>query len=251
MTSPHTGLWLQQALTVLLLPPVGLMLLALLGAGLAWRRARLGAGLVLCAAAGLLLLATPAVSGALVRSLTRDMAAAPQPETPPGAIIVLGAEVSHGADGTDIGPMTLERLRAAARLHRATGLPVLVTGGPPSAGEVPLARLMAASLRQDFATPVRWVEDRAADTRDNAAFSAAILRADGIGVALVVSHVWHLPRALGAFARQGFGAIAAPIAPAPPLRRELTQLLPRPDRLTDSWYALREALGGLVYALRD
>lgn len=246
-----TGAVLQQALTALALPPIVLILACLVGGILAWRGMRMAGAGVALAAFALLVLAMPAASGLLQFSLEREIASWPAPATPPAAIIVLGAEVTHGPDGIEVGPLTLERLRIGARLHRATGLPLLVTGGMLSPGETPVARLMADSLAADFATPARWVEDRAADTRENAQLSAAMLRAEGIGAAYVVSHAWHLPRALDVFARQGFAVVPAPVGRVHAPGLAWSDVLPQPGRLADSWWALREWAGRLVYALRD
>lgn len=242
---------MQYALTAFALPPVVLILLCLAGGVLAWRGSRRAGAWVALAALALLLLATPFVASLLMFSLERELSAWPQPALPPAAIIVLGAEVTHDRDGLRVGPLTLERVRAGAALHRRTGLPLLVTGGVLSPGDQPIAALMARSLEQDFGTPARWIEDRAIDTRGNAAFSTAMLRADGIGSAYVVSQAWHLPRALDAFARQGLAVVAAPIALAGPPGLAPHDFLPRPDHLTESWLALREWTGRLVYALRD
>jgi hypothetical protein len=77
------------------------------------------------------------------------------------AIVVLGSgrergDPAWGADQpTGVG---LERQRYAARLAKASGLPVLTSGGlhygtPPSE-----AQLMAGSLHDDFGVAVRWKE---------------------------------------------------------------------------------------------
>jgi uncharacterized SAM-binding protein YcdF (DUF218 family) len=167
-----------------------------------------------------------------------------------GAIIILGGDWVHTGSGPDIGAFTLERLRAGAALARRTGLPVLVTGGGPP-DEPPLAVLMAASLAADFGIAARWIEPRAADTHENAVFSVALLREAGIGSAHVVSHAWHLPRALEAFARLGFAATPAPVRLDAAPDGRLSAWLPRPDYWGRSWYALREWAGRLAYALRD
>jgi uncharacterized SAM-binding protein YcdF (DUF218 family) len=196
-----------------------------------------------------LLLATPLVSGLLIHSLD------PEPADPtgdvPGAIIILGGDVAQGRQGAEVGLLTLERLRAGAALHRAHGLPILVTGGPLSADQPPLARLMAHSLEADFGVSPRWVEARAADTRDNAGFAAALLRADGISAAWLVTQGWHMPRAQGAFARLGFRVLPAPVRHSLAPQLAPASLLPRANHLTDSWFALHEWAGRAFYTLRD
>ncbi len=233
------------------LPPVLLLLLAILGGALAARGRRwagLGAAL---AALGVLLLATPAVAGLLRWSLEREVTASAAATVEPAAIIILGAELHQGGNGAEPGRMSLMRLREGARLHRLTGLPLLVTGGVVSPGAPPLALLMARSLTDDFGTPPRWVEPRATDTRENAAFSAALLAERGIRAAHVVSHGWHLPRALAAFERAGLSALPVPVEAGAPPTAAPADWLPRPDHLMESWLALREWAGRLVYALRD
>jgi uncharacterized SAM-binding protein YcdF (DUF218 family) len=244
---------LQSALGALLLPPVGLLLLGLLAGLVAWRRSRAGL-LAALAAAGVILLATPLVAGLLLSGLQAAPVArdtAPPDGQPWGAIIILGGDFERGRDGPDIGPLTLERLRAGAALHRAHGLPILVTGGALRRGQPSLATLMARSLRADFGVPARWVEAEAADTRQNAEFAVALLRADGISGALLVSQAWHLPRAMGAFARQGFAVQPAPVRPMAAPLFEARALVPRADHLADSWFAIHEWVGRAFYALRD
>ena len=246
----ETGLPLRQALTSLVLPPVSLLLLCLLGGLLAWRGSRRGGLGVALAALALLLLSTPAVAGMLRWSLEREVVVV-DAGLVPTAIIILGGDVAHAVEGASVGGLTLQRLRAGAALHRQTGLPLLVTGGVLSPGDPALALLMARSLEQDFAVPVRWVEPQAADTRGNAQFSAALLRADDVGVAFLVSHAWHLPRALAAFARAGLPVVPAPVLRHPPPRLAWGDWMPRPDQLDESWFALREWVGRIVYAIQS
>jgi uncharacterized SAM-binding protein YcdF (DUF218 family) len=240
---------LQAVLGSLLLPPIGLLLVGLLAGLAAWRRSRAGL-LAALSAAGVMLLATPLVAGLLVTGLLPTEDAAPA-ASPPGAIIILGGDSAQGRDGPDVGQLTLERLRAGAALARANGLPILVTGGALRPGQPSLAALMARSLQADFGMPARWVEPEAADTRENAAFSVALLRADGISAALLVSQAWHLPRAMGAFARQGFPVRPAPVRLLNPLQFEAGSLVPRADHLLESWFAIHEWAGRAFYALRD
>ncbi|WP_291298714.1 YdcF family protein [Elioraea sp.] len=244
----------QSIATTLLLPPLllvlGVLAASLLALVVSRRLARGLAAVTALAATGVLLLATPYVSGHLRASLQGGIPPAPA-GVEPRAIIILSAEAAWRVDGADVGPLTLERLRAGAALARRTGLPVLVTGGVPGWGAPPLADLMAASLRDEFGIPVRWVEARSRDTRENAVFSARVLAADGITAGHVVTHAWHLPRTLDAFARAGFMALPAPVRLERTPDGRATDWVPRTDHLNQSWLMLREWAGRLVYAVRD
>lgn len=240
----------QSVLTALLLPPLLLVLLGMAGAGLASRRPRGGLALVWIAGGAQLFLATPFVAGMLLASLN-DAPAAPATTAAPGAIVVLGGDAARSGGAGDVGPLTLERLRAGAALQRRTGLPLLVTAGPNSPGLEPLADSMARSLREDFGIRAHWIEPAAGDTRDNAVLSAAILRPEGIDTVLLVTHGWHMGRAIAAFRRAGLSSIPAPIRIDRAPDGRPSDWVPRPDHLAESWFALREWVGRLVYALRD
>lgn len=178
--------------TTLLLPPLLFVLACLAAAvlGLLFRprRQRLLWWVVAAASMGQLALATPYVAG----QLRAGLSPAPDPPLPagvaPGAVVILSAEAVRGQDGIEVGPLTLERLRAGAALARRTGLPILVTGGALGPGEPPIAAVMARTLEADFGLAVRWIEAEARDTRENALLSAALLRAEGIVAGHVVTH---------------------------------------------------------------
>lgn len=241
----------RQALPAIGLPPLLLVLCCLACGVLAWRGRRIAGLLGAASALALLLLATPALSGLLRWSLERELRDAASASRPPAAIIILGAEVIRGPDGPGVGMLTLERLRAGAALHRRTQAPILVTGGVLAAGDPPLAELMARSLAEDFGVATRWVEPLAANTAENARFSTEMLAAEGITRAHVVSHAWHLPRALDGFARAGLAATPAPLPLAQVSLSRVRDWLPRPDHLAESWYALREWAGRLVHVVQD
>nr|WP_302474141.1 YdcF family protein [Roseococcus sp. MDT2-1-1] len=202
-----------------------------------------------CAGA-VLVLATPYVSSWLLVAASLDER--PVPAAEPRAIVILGGEVARGNEGPEVGALTLERLRAGAGLQRRTELPVLVTGGVVAPRTPPIATMMARSLDRDFGVPVRWEEKEAGDTAGNARGSAALLKREGLDTVLLVTHGWHMPRARDAFVRAGLQTHPAPVRRQFPADGAgLGGWLPRPDHLLDSWYALREMLGRVVYAVRD
>jgi uncharacterized SAM-binding protein YcdF (DUF218 family) len=226
-----------------LVPPVNLAMLAALAVALGRRRLA-GAALAL-----LLALSLPLVADALTRGLERGEDAGNPADAQ--AIVVLGAGVVQLADGRTLpDPLTLERLRSAARLARRTGLPVLVAGGVTRAGAAPVARAMADSLRDDFAAPPRWVEDRSADTFENARDAALILQPEHVAPVLVVTHQWHMRRALAAFRAAGLPAIAAPVPHPRWQGPTLDDLIPHATAWLRSYYALHEWIGLAWYSLR-
>ena len=208
--------------------------------------------LVVVGVGGLLLLALPLVNrmvfAALDRGILSDQNQSASPD--PQAIVILGGDVTHDATGFEDGPGTLERLRVGAALWRRTRLPVLVSGGATWPDEPAVAGLMAESLQNDFNVPVRWIEDRSKDTWGNARESAAMLGAAGVSSVYLVTHTWHLRRALLAFRRWGLAArpVGVPADRGPD--EPLYLLLPRASAWYASYEGLHELMGLLFYSLR-
>lgn len=229
----------------LLLPPASLAGLALLALLVFRRRGRLLAVLLL---APLVLLSLPIVAMPLLAGLGPGA----EPEGAlPQAIVILSADVEWtGVPGqTDLGVLTLERERAGAALHRRTGLPILVTGGLVTAPP-PVAAMMARSMSEDFNAPVTWVELRSSTTWENAQFSVPILRGAGIGRVYLVTHAWHMRRALLSFRRAGIEAVPAPVRLDPWPRRSLQELVPRVSAWSRSYRAIHEWVGLVAYGMR-
>jgi uncharacterized SAM-binding protein YcdF (DUF218 family) len=232
-------------------PPANLIPVALVGLLLARPRRGLAAAAAVAATAVLYAQATPLLSA---WQLTR-LEGAPPLRRPNAewaqAIVVLSAGTKVEAPeygGPTVDALGLQRLRYAARLARATGLPVLASGGSISANRPSVASLMAQALEQDFGVASRWLEERSTDTHQNAEYSAAILRAAGIERIYLVTHAWHMPRACAAFARAGLAVTPAPTGytDAPSLR---LGLVPSTTALRHSYYALHEFAGRLWYRL--
>jgi uncharacterized SAM-binding protein YcdF (DUF218 family) len=234
----------------LLLPPFNLLPVSIAGLLIVvWYR-RAGFVILALGLGGLWLLATPIVSGWLIVTLERNLPLVPPGNDPPEAIVILSAEMRYtvGSLGAIPGPLTLERERAGAALARRTDLPILVTGGKLGDDPDSLAAVMARSLTNDFNTPVRWIEPNSADTWANAANSAVILRAQHIHSIYLVTHAWHMRRALLAFARTGITVTAAPVWLDPMPVGEWSDFIPRTSAWMTSYYALHEWLGCAHYA---
>jgi len=250
---PHTTWLVSNLAGTALLPPLDLILIGFLGLAVLKRQPRLGKTLIATSLALFYLLSTPIVADHLLGLLEKDIIPLPEKNLPDAdAIVILGGGTyrdapEYGAD--TVQPLTLERLRYGAWLHRLTGKPILVTGGAPLGG-TPEGVVMRAVLVNEFKTPVKWVEARSFNTEENAVFSAAILKREGINRVYVVSHAWHLPRALGAFRKAGLTPIAAGTHFHRPQPLTLFSFLPTASALNNSYYALHEDVGLLWYRLR-
>ena len=240
---------------LLILPPLSLFLLY--GIGMLLRRRRPVPGRIFrySAVALLFLLSTHAGSWLFVapleyleQPLTRSAGAQ--------AIVVLAAGRHRNSteyNGQDIPDyITLGRLRYTAKLHRETGLPVLVSGGSgiPEEAIKPLAAGMVSALQTDFATPVKWIEDQSGNTAENAKLSASILKQNGIRHILLVTDAMHMRRAKMMFEQQGLEVIAAPTLFFASDNLGLSDLLPGVEGLRLSNYAIYEWLGIAWYQLR-
>jgi uncharacterized SAM-binding protein YcdF (DUF218 family) len=235
-----------------LAPPTVLITLCVVGALIALRWRVAGLAVVLAASLTLFAVATPAVSSWLLR---RAEAGVPRQVDFNGAqaIVVLSGEthVGNGADIPDrLGGRTYERLALATDAYHQLHLPVAVTGGRASDQGTSEAALMKTALETEFGVPVTWTEDRSRTTWENAVFSADMLRKAGIGKVVLVTHRWHLPRAVRSFERAGMRVVPWPAAGTAPRGDRVRDYLPNMSALQDSFYGLHEVIGGLYYKLR-
>lgn len=242
---------LKSALLLFLMPPVNLVLFGLGGAILARYRPRIGWAVTALSLAGLLLLSMHGVTSSMLSTLERNLPTMPPPDDPPGAIIVLAGDSMASLSGHSVGALTLQRLRTAAELHRRTGLPLLVSGGSVPTQSPALADLMTASLRQDFRVNVRWQERKSRDTWENARFSAEIMLPAGITSVYVVTHAWHMRRAVLAFEGTGLRVTAAPTPLQRPIRPAITDFLPSVASWQVAYFAVHEWVGFVWYRWRQ
>lgn len=217
------------------------------------------AAVVSSAACFVFVLSTPAGAGALFSYLQMYPAIKPSrlPDLvsgTPAAIVILSAGrrtyapefTTHGKGTVD--GLSLERIRYGAFVARQTKIPVLVSGG---LDPLPLATLMAEALSQDYGISPRWVEAKSANTAQNAMFSSAMLKASGVRRVILVTHAWHMKRAVAAFLGNGMNVIPAPTAFYTPMPGDvLSAITPSLATFRMSGYGVHELVGGLWYKLK-
>lgn len=175
------------------------------------------------------------------------------------AIVVLGGGRRKSAlespeyQHHDLSPASLERLRMGVRVARNTKLPILLTGGAPdktSSEDLPEAKVMAMILEKEFDLQAKWLETKSQTTQENAEFSAALLKRDGIKTIYLVTHFWHMPRAQQIFEQYGLKVI--PVAHGFHASDKLnpTDFYPSAQAITETRQIWHEIMGVIWYQLR-
>ena len=251
-------------LTALVLPPVPLLVLLLVGARLMLPRRGLGWFVIIISVALLWFTACTGsarlISQYVLRppsaiSLDRmgELKALPKTTT---AIIVLGGGMEPFAPEYGVGNLrytSLERLRYGLWLSRETGLPVGFSGGTgwgqtEGTAEARLAGQIAAN---EFGRPLKWIEENSRDTRENAAHTVQLLKKSGIKHIVLVTHGWHMPRAMRAFSDAAGADMSiepAPMGLAQRLELPALEWIPTANGTTAVRNVLRELLGRMVGA---
>jgi uncharacterized SAM-binding protein YcdF (DUF218 family) len=230
-----------------ILPPAGPLLLAILGAFLVRRRPLLARSCLILGLGSLWLLSTPVVSDTLL-DLTEhypplDLRSAGGAQ----AIVILGGGEQRAFapeyGGPAAEPLMLERLSYGAYIARKTGLPILVTGFHIE------ARAMRDTLLRNFDLDVRWVDDEAYDTFENARNSVRLLEAGGVNRIVLVTHATHMWRAVREFTAAGIEVVPAPVGVLADRNTDILRYVPSPSALLRACAAINELLGEPVRAL--
>lgn len=250
-------LLISKALSQLLLPPGGLILLGLFGT-LFWSR-WWGRGAVVLSFLLLWGLSTEPVRDALTGPLEFQYAALEidQINSEETAIVLLGGGIYKSAPeygGRDaLGRYAMMRTIYASEIGRKSGLDVYATGGKPltradeAAGEIMRRWLLKLGLQEGHA----HAETASNNTWENAAYMKKILAAKGINRVVLITSAWHMPRAVWCFKAHGFEVTPAPADYLTEQEAyDLRSYLPHWTVLGDSGQALHEYLGLLWYQLR-
>ena len=245
-------------LKVWLLPPG--ILLVLLTIGWIFARRTFGRILLFLSIALFYLLTTPIGVGWLAGQL-ETIAASPidsLKQSDADAIVVFLAGVRDDnpeLDGDDaLSGLSLERMDFALTLHRSTGLPILVSGGSVTGETRALAELGEEWLRRQANVIPVAIDNSSRDTWENATNSAVLLRENGLQRPILVTHAYHMPRALLSIRTAGIDAIPAPFAfirnnEVKDAGFDASDWAPGPGNLTRSYLILHEMVGLVWYGL--
>jgi uncharacterized SAM-binding protein YcdF (DUF218 family) len=245
-------------IAALILPPG--VFFVLLAGGLFWGQERRWAHwLAIGSLVAFALLTNNVVAYALVRPFEEhwpplDVQLAKRLVPEQAMIVVLGGGRTLGAleyaDHETLASASMRRIAYAAQLSVKTGLPLAVSGGKPSGGAYGEAALMKSLLENGFGRRVALVEDASFDTRQNALYIAKALAGRNVRTVVLVTDVWHMPRAARAFEAAGLKVMPATVnfrASAPLM---VTDFLPSVGGLELSQHVLREWVGALWYWVR-
>jgi len=111
------------------------------------------------------------------------------------------------------------------------------------------ADIASRIARSEFGQSLKWTEGRSRDTRENAAFTVALLRPAGVTRIVLVTHGWHMPRSVRAFEQAiaqsggGIDVLAAPIGMTHGVSRPVIGWLPSAEGFATTRHVVREMLG--------
>lgn len=239
-------------LEFLLLPP-GFNFILLLGALIFSRRAPLVSFIVTLSAILLLvLLSMPLVARQLLLNLQIHPAIAMIELTsgrPEGAIVILGggryASAPEYGYRDEISTLTLERLRYGATIAGKLKLPILLSGGRRNSNATSEAVIMNQVMVNVFNIHPQFLEINAVNTIEQAEEVKKILANKSINKIYLVTHAWHMQRAVRAFVQEGIEVTAAPVGFAATSNTE-NLYLPSASALASSSRAIHEYYG-LLY----
>ena len=256
------SLIITKSISQLLLPPGGLILLALLGL-IFWKRLW-GRGLIGLSLLCFWLIATEPVRDQLLSPLENKYPALQANQLPADltskgklAIVLLGRGIYERAPeygGRDmLKGHAMQRTVYAADLALETGLDIYSTGGTkhPEFTESEGVVMQRWLVRLGVPKGRIHAETAATTTWENASNISILMKQKGIKQIVLVTTAWHMPRSVWVFEEHGMSVIAAPCAYE--VEREpydLRSFLPRWDVLMDSGDALHEYLGLFWYRFR-
>ncbi len=172
------------------------------------------------------------------------------------AIVVLGGNTANNRDNW-FEPYdratAVSRTETALKLYEAGRAPLIIVSGAALDGGQSEAHMMAMALRGRGVPSWAIIQEgRSFTTRENAVYTAEVLRRLGIDRFLLVTSALHMPRAMGSFQKMGLAPIAAPSPPqiVVPEQPDFSFWEPDMRTLDASRSIVKEYLGLLVYWVR-
>lgn len=210
--------------------------------GRAWKRRRVLAVLGL---ALLLLFSLEPVSNTLLYSMEHDAPSTYRPTETYDVVVLLGGVTDEDVTRENGQPAyndNVERLVMTERLLKEGRARYVVPSGGQSEAASMADQLRAWGIADDRIV----IEDRAKNTRENAVFSAEIVRARGWKKILVVTSAFHMKRSVECFEAVGldFDTYAVDYRAT---RKPRTWLQPRAQFLYVSSAMIRELFGRFIY----
>lgn len=217
------------------------------------RRRKLGLAMVFSALSWLWLWATPVASTWLTEAVETDFPPRLVASLPAAdAAVVLGGGMSPPSATRPFPDLNeaADRVWHAARLYHGGKAPLLVLSGSthPSVSPTSEAQAMQTLLR-DLGVPdsAMVLEGASRNTRENASFTADILKTRNVRRVLLVTSAMHMARARAAFEAAGLEVVPAATDHTVSKRRlDVTDWLPDSAALEASGRAFKEVVGQWV-----
>ena len=235
-----------QTLELFLLPPGFVFILLLIALLLSRRLPRVSFLLSVSAVSLLMLLSMPIVARQLLSSLQEYPAISIMELTKgksEGAIVILGGGRYSAAPEygyrDEVSSFTLERLRYGAMIAQKLKLPILLSGGRRNANATSEAVIMNQVMVNDFNIDSQYLEINGINTHQQAIEVKKILLEQNIKEIYLVTHAWHMKRAINEFRRQGLIVKPAPMGFAA-TSNAMNEYLPSAFALASSSRALHE-----------
>lgn len=124
-----------------------------------------------------------------------------------------------------------------------TELPILVSGGSPLGTTTSEAAQLRATLREDFRTEVKWLEEQSFTTLESVRYVKNQLNEARVERVALVTHALNMRRSRLVFEQAGFRVVEAPTALSTQHLPGILDFLPSSRGLSLSRAFLHEVLG--------
>lgn len=245
-------------LVIFLVAPLGTALCAaMLSLLLLWLgRRQLAAGLGVFVVAWLFLWSLPPVAASLARLVEAPWQALALDDIPAASVIVvLGGGINPSGKGEETGQTIQfgeagERVWYGARLYKAEKAPIILFTGSSARRSDPFSDAVAmAILAGDLGVPesAMMVESSSRNTRENARFSARMLKSNQVNDIVLVTSAAHMARAVYHFEAEGLVVFPAPTDFAATRMERKFCCLPDGEALVASGQLVKELVGQRVW----